>query len=203
MDKIATKPTRSDWLSLVIVGFPMFTIIAAVIPLLCVGYFYLHSPTGDSPVPAKIGCLIFGAVVTFWFIRRELNRKYWTLTETELISGRWNAKCLPLSSIKKIIVGVPSLLENGEKLTSPKIRNLAAAANTNALLIIFVDERTLSLKLSFLDEGPFLTKELVNRLPNRVVWNHQYTDKEIRFLRRAADPNALSAKHSLEGMFNS
>ena len=53
-------------------------------------------------MPAKIACLVFGAIVAFWFIRRELNRKYWLLTETELICGRWNAKTLPLSSIKKI-----------------------------------------------------------------------------------------------------
>jgi len=57
------------------------------------------------------------------------------------------------------------------------------------------------LKLSFLGSGSFLTAELVKRLPERVVWNHQYTGKEIKLLRRSADPNALSAKQSLDGMF--
>ena len=179
----------------------MFTCIAAIIPMLCVGYFYLHSPTGDAPVLAKIICLIIGAILSFWFVRRELNRKYWLLTRTELICGRWNAKSLPLSSIKKIFVGMPSLLGRAEKLASPKIRELAANANTNALLIIFEDGRLLLLKLSFLDNGTFLTEELVKRLPERVAWSHQYTEKEIKLLRRVADPNALSAKKSLEGMF--
>ena len=200
MEEVATEPTRSDWVSLAI-GFPMFTCIAAIIPILCVGYFYLGSPTSDAPIPAKIACLIIGAVVAFWFVRRELNRKYWLLTRTEIIYGRWNAKFLPLSSIKKIIVGMPSLLGSAEKLVSPKVRELVANANTNALLIIFEDGRLLLLKLSFLDNGPFLTDELVKRLPERVVWNHQYTDKEIKFLRRVADPNALSAKQNLKGMF--
>ena len=201
MDEVATEPTRSDWIYLAIIGFPMFTCIAAIIPMLCVGYFYLHSPTGDAPVLAKIICLIIGAILSFWFVRRELNRKYWLLTRTELICGRWNAKSLPLSSIKKIFVGMPSLLGRAEKLASPKIRELAANANTNALLIIFEDGRLLLLKLSFLDNGTFLTEELVKRLPERVAWSHQYTEKEIKLLRRVADPNALSAKKSLEGMF--
>ena len=179
----------------------MFTCIAAMIPMLCVGYFYLHSPTGDAPALAKIICFIIGAMMAFWLVRHELNNKYWLLTETELIYGRWNAKSLPLSSIKKIIVGMPSLLGGAEKLTSPRVRSLAANANTNALLIILEDERLLLLKLSFLDEGPFLTAELVKRFPERVVWNHQYTDKEIKLLRRAVGPNAVSAKQSLQGMF--
>jgi hypothetical protein len=152
-------------------------------------------------MPAKIACLIFGAVLSFWFVRRELNRKYWLLTGTELIYGRWNAKSLPLSSINKILVGMPSLLGRAEKLASSKVRELAANANTNALLIIFEDGRLLLLKLSFLDNGKFLTAELVKRLPERVVWSHQYTEKEIKLLRRVADPNALSAKQSLQGMF--
>jgi hypothetical protein len=179
----------------------MFTCIGAIIPMLCIGYFYLGSPTANAPVSAKITCLIIGAILSFWFVRRELNRKYWLLTRTELICGRWNAKSMPLSSIKKIFVGMPSLLGCAEKLASPRVRELAANANTNALLIIFEDERLLLLKLSFLDNGPFLTAELVKRLPERVVCSHQYTEKEIKLLRRVADPNALSAKQSLQGMF--
>ena len=201
MDDESTEPTRSDWIALVIVGFPLFTSLASMIPMICVGYYYMHSPTCEAPLPAKIACLVFGAIVAFWFIRRELNRKYWLLTRTELICGKWNAKTLPISSIKKIIVGMPSLLGGVEKLAAPNVRDLAANANTKALLIIFEDGRLLPLKLSFLDNGPFLTAELVKRLPERVVWNHQYTDKEIKFLRRVADPNALSAKQNLQGMF--
>jgi len=201
MDEVATKPTRSDWISLAIIGFPMFTCIAAIIPMLCVGYFYLHSPTGDAPALAKIICLIIGATISFWFVRGQLNCKYSLLTGTELVYGRWNAKSLPLSSIEKIIVGMPSLLGGAEKLASPRVGGLAAMANAKALLIIFEDGRLLPLKLSFLDEGPFLTAELVKRLPERVVWNHQYTDKEIKLLRRVTGPNALSAKQSLQGMF--
>jgi len=201
MDKIATEPTRLDWITLAVIGFPMFTCIGAIIPMLCVGYFYLGSATATTPVPAKIACLIIGAILAFWFVRRELNRKYWLLTRTELIYGRWNAKSLPLSSIAKIIVGLPSLLGGVEKLVSPKVGELASNANTNALLIICDDGRLLLLKLSFLGSGSFLTAELVKRLPERVVWNHQYTGKEIKLLRRSADPNALSAKQSLDGMF--
>ncbi len=201
MDEIGTEPTKSDWLSLVFVVFPMFTGIVAVIPMICVGYFYLGSPTCIPPTSVKAACLIFGATVSFLFVRRELNRKYWLLTEAELISGRWNCKRIPLSSVKKVIVGLPNLLGKASKLTSPAIGELAAHANTNALLIILADERLLPLKLSFLDEGPFLTQELVKRLSNRVVWNHQYTEDEIRILRRVADPNALSAKQSLKGLF--
>ncbi|MCX6894900.1 MAG: hypothetical protein NTZ16_05240 [Verrucomicrobia bacterium] len=185
MDEEATEPTRSDWIALVVIVFPMFTGIGAVIPLICIGYFYLGSP----------------AAVAFWFVRRELNRKYWLLTSTELIFGRWNAKSLPLSSIKKVIVGMPPLLGGVEKLASPGVRGFASDANTKALLIIFEDGRLLPLKLSFLDNGPFLTAELVKRLPERVKWNHQYTQQEIKLLRRIADPNSLSAKQSLQGLF--
>jgi hypothetical protein len=197
----STEPTKSDWVALAIIGFPMFTCIGSLIPLMCVSYFYLGSPTADAPVPAKISCLLAGALLAFWFVRRELDRKYWLLTGSELICGRWNAKSLPLASIKKIIVGMPSLLGRAAMLASPQIRDLAANANTKALLIIFEDGRLLPLKLSFLENGPFLTAELVKRLPERVVWNHQYTDKEIKLLRRVTDPNALSAKQSLQGMF--
>jgi hypothetical protein len=201
MDEIGTEPTRSDWLSLVFMVFPMFTGFVAVIPMICIGYFYLDTPTCMPPMSVKVACFIFGAMVSFLFVRRELNRKYWLLTESELISGRWNSKRIPLSSIKKVIVGLPNLLGKASKLTSPAIGELAAHANMSALLIILDDERLLTLKLSFLDEGPFLTQELVKRLSNRVVWNHQYTEEEIRLLRRVADPNALSTKQSLKGLF--
>ena len=201
MDDVATEPTRSDWLSLVFIGFPVFTSIASMIPMVCVGYYYMQPPTYDTPWPAKIACLILGAIVAVWFILRELNRKYWLLTGTELVYGRWNAKSLPLSSIKKIIVGMPQLMGRAEVLASPNVRELAANANTNALLLILEDGRLLNLKLSFLAEGPFLTAELVKRLSNRAVWNHKFTKEEISFLRRAADPNAISSKRIEQGMF--
>ena len=182
MEEASTESARSDWIWLAIIGFPMFTCMAAIMPVLCVDYFYLGSPTTDAPVPVKIGCLIIGAMLALWFVRRELNRKYWLLTETALIYGRWNAKPLPLSSIKKIIVGIPSLLGRAEKLASPRARELAANANTNALLIIFEDGKLLLLKLSFLDNGQVLTAELVKSLPEHVVWNYQYAEKDPRFL---------------------
>jgi hypothetical protein len=203
MNKIATQPTRSDWKAFFI-SFPSFTCIGAILPMLGVSWLYIDSPQGRAPASALIGCLFFGAALAFWFARRELNRKYWLLTETELVAGKWGCKHLPLSSIKKIIAGSPPLsapVAGVSKLGfSAAIRERVAQANINALLLIFEDGRLLLLKLSCLDNGPILTNELVNRLADRVVRNHPFTDKEIRFL-RPVDPNALTGKKSLQGLF--
>ena len=84
--EISTRPTANDWIAY-IVGFPMFTAIAAMLPLLLLQSHYVHTPTGTAPTWAIVGVLLFGAVVAFWFMSRLVNRHFWRLTRSELIGG--------------------------------------------------------------------------------------------------------------------
>jgi hypothetical protein len=192
--EISTRPTSSDWIAY-IVGFPMFTAIAAMLPMLLLQSHYVHTPTGTAPSWAIVGVLLFGAVVAFWFTSRLVNRHFWRLTQSELIGGITGKIRYPLSSIEKIIIGLPGQMPipGTNALVSPALKELYAEKQATSLLLMFQDGALLPLKLRAMANGATLMDELVNRLQNRVARDYVYSDKEIKILRGAV-PNMLIRK---------
>jgi hypothetical protein len=190
----STRPTSSDWIAY-IVGFPMFTAIAAILPLLLLQSHCVHTPTGTAPSWAIVGVLLFGAVVAFWFTSRLVSRHFWRLTQSELIGGITGRIRYPLSSIEKIIVGLPGQMPipRTGAFASPALKELYAEKQASSLLLMFQDGTLLPLKLRAMADGATLMDELVSRLQNRVARDYVYSDKEIRILRSAV-PNMLIRK---------
>jgi hypothetical protein len=191
MKEIATHPSRKDWLAYII-GFPMFAAIAAIIPMLVLAYFTINSPAGHAPQWANALILLFGVSIAFWFVQRMSNRQYWRLTETELSSGRTGGIRFPLSSIEKIIVGLPPKwpIPGMDRLASPQLQQAFVIKKAISLLVVFQDQSLLPLNLHAMPNGTALMTELIDRMKDRVEQNHAYTPDETRLL-RCADPNAL------------
>jgi hypothetical protein len=192
--EISTRPTSRDWIAY-IVGFPMFTAIAAILPLLLVQSHYVHTPTGTAPAWEIVGVLLLGAVVAFWFTSRLVNRHFWRLTRSELIGGITGNVRYPLASIEKIIIGLPDQMpiRGTSAIVSPALKELYAEKQAASLLVIFQDGALLPLKLRAMANGSMLMDELVDRLQNLVVRDYVYSDKEIKILRSAV-PNMLIRK---------
>ncbi len=191
MWSISTRPTSKDWMAYII-GFPMFSIIAAVLPLLLLQWHYLHTRTGTAPPWAMAGVFGLGAVIALWFICRLINSQFWRLTQSELINGMTGKIIYPLSSIEKIIVGLPGQMpiRGSDAFVSPALKELYAEKQASSLLIIFQDGAWLPLKLRLMENGSALMDELTVRLQDRVIRNYIYSEKEIRIL-KSADPNRL------------
>ena len=192
--EISTRPTSRDWIAYT-VGFPMFTAIAAILPLLLVQSHYIHTPTGDAPAWVIVGGLLFGAVVAFWFTSRLVNRHFWRLTRSELIGGITGSARYPLASIEKIIIGLPDQMpiRGTSAIISPALKELYVEKQAASLLVIFQDGALLPLKLRAMANGSMLMDELVDRLQNLVAREYVYSDKEIKILRGAV-PNMLIRK---------
>jgi hypothetical protein len=194
MNEIATHPSRNDWIAC-IVAFPAFTAIGSIVPLLALQYLAADSATGRVPRWGSGGSLIFGAGLAFWFVRRTINRQCWRLTESELIGGWRGALRLSLSSIEKVIIGLPGELPvpGMDKLTSPLMQQVFVSGRANSLLLGFQDGSLLPLTLHRMPNGSALIAELLSRLQDRVERTHTYSAEEIKLLKRA-DPNALLRK---------
>lgn len=139
-------------------------------------------------------------MVAGWFTGRLINRHFWRLTQSELIGGITGNIRYPLSSIDKIIVGLPNKMPIpgsnavfSTGLLSPAIKELYAAKQAGSLLVKFQDGSLLPLKLRAMVNGGILMDELVNRLQNCVVKDYQFSDQEIKIL-RSADPNMIIRK---------
>jgi hypothetical protein len=191
MKEIATHPSRNDWIAYAI-GLPLFTAIAAAIPMMALVYFTLNSPAGHAPQWSIALVIAFGATVSFWFVRRMINQQYWRLTETELVGGRTGNICLPLSSVTKIIVGLPAKfpIPGMDKVVSRELKQSFVVLKGLSLLLEFQDGSLLPMNLHAMPNGTELMIELLNRMKDRVKHGHVYSTEEIKVLRRA-EPNIL------------
>ncbi len=175
LQDIATRPTPRDWMAYAF-GLPMFACMAAIPPLLLVQFLYLKTPSGQAPASVIVAVFAFGLCISFWFLRRYINRQYWRLTDSELIGGIRGEVRLPLTSIAKVVVGLPT--------------NSVMAQRGSALLLVFNDATLLPLKLEAMPGGEELMSALATRLKDRLIHDYSYSPEEIRML-RTADPNAV------------
>lgn len=104
--EISTRPTPRDCAAYIL-ALPAFTIIAVVLPMTFLQWHYVHTSNSHAPAWAVTIILLFGAAVAFVFVFRLFNRHFWRLSQTELMGGVTGSIRYPLSSIDKIIVGLP------------------------------------------------------------------------------------------------
>jgi hypothetical protein len=170
----------------------MGTAIGSILPMLALRYFADHNPMARLPWWTWAGALLFGAALALWFVKRTIDRECWRLTDSELVGGWSGGLRLPLSSIEKVIVGLPAEwpIPGMDKVSSPRLREALVLGKDRSLLLKFQGGAMLPLTLHRIPNGSALLSELVSRLQDRVATNHSYSEKETRLLRRA-DPNAL------------
>jgi hypothetical protein len=173
----------SDWIAFLF-GIFVCGIIAAVLPLLALDYLYLNSPT-RPPAAAFLAILVFGFIVGSWFMLRTLDRMFWHLSEIELIGGCRRKMRLPLSSLAKIVIGLPNKfpIPGMEKFAPPQIRE-------TSMLLCFSDGSLLPMRLHGMLNGTLLMNKLLSHYADRVDKNYKYSEEEIKILRKA-DINVL------------
>jgi hypothetical protein len=193
--QISTRPTPRDCAAYVL-AFPVFTSIAAVLPMVFLQWHYVHTSSSRAPARAVAVVLLFGAAIAFVFIFRLFNRHFWALNQTELIGGMTGGIRYPLSSVDKIIVGLPNEMPvpGLNAFSSPALKEIYEARQAGALLVIFQDGVMLPLKLGAMPNGAELMNALVERKQDRVARNYNYSKKEIKLL-RGAMPNMLIKKN--------
>lgn len=189
--------------------------IAVIFLLVFLGEFH---PSDSERLPRALVTPILvlaaapGFVFSLWFARKMLNKQYWQLTDTDLSCGISRQQKFPLSSIEKVIVGLPvgsvgKMFQRANPGTvggaalavlstiDPRWNTVnklyqAHAAKENSLLICFRNGSCLPLRLFLLPNGTTLMNDLRERLKDRLVHDYNYSAEEIRKLRRR-DVNEL------------
>jgi hypothetical protein len=189
--EISVHPTSRTWLSFA-GGFLMYAIIAAILPLLLLHWYFVGTPEGETPIWVYVAVGLICAGGAFWFVRRSADRLYWRLTDTHLIAGSAGHTRYPLESIEKIILGLPRELGGtpAHKSEIQERKSVDAYLQASALLVIFQDGSMLPLRIRFLENGTALTKALTERYHHLVVQDYKYSESEIAALKKS-DPNQL------------
>jgi len=187
--EISTSVPPRTWFSYII-GFPGLTAIGSMVPLLLIAFCYIHTPSGKAPGWVLVCALLFGMMVACWLIYHMANPFYWCLTQSEIIGGMTKNRRYPLSSIEKIILGLPYKMPAVVTAMVPGMGDRYPAMRQASILVIFQNGAALPLSLRATVSGSLLMDTLVKRLENRVVRNYAYSEKETKLL-RTADPNTL------------
>lgn len=173
----------------------------------------------DQPLPLFLTivlllvALVPGFLFGLWFAKKEINKLRWQLSDTELSCGIFGQKKFELSSIEKIIVGLPpanavvKMLQQARPgtalgtsvdalstiqpmLKTVKTLSLAGAIKENSLLLCFNDGSWLPLRIFAIPNGRALMDALRERCKDRVIESYDFSPEELRRLRRR-DPNEL------------
>jgi hypothetical protein len=171
--------------------FVVYTVMAAVLPLMIFTWFFLNTPSGRAPGWTVALSFLVGAAASVWFTGSLIGPRLWCLTDSELINGIRGKKRYPLSSIQKVIVGLP------DQLSGTWVGELASVSDKygtfedyvesrpNALLLVFQDGSMLPLTLHKVMNGPLLKFTLAERLKDRVIHDYKFSEQELRLLKRA------------------
>lgn len=208
MNEIATDPPAQALKLSFLMSILVFTLIGfgAMMLLELTIQFHFAGPDYQLPhrlvVPVLLAAAAPGFLFGIWFGKKSLHKAYWRLTDTELLCGTSGRQKFPLSSIEKIIVGLPTAKSrivaaavDGVAAANPRwntARNLWQASDVkgNSLLICFDDGSWLPLRLFAIRNGTAIMAELMNRFKDRLVMDYNYSPEEIRRLRRR-DVNEL------------
>jgi hypothetical protein len=208
------KPKLSYALSVALVT-PIGVVPAMLLILILKSSF---SPNHPWPLYVIISGFVIGLIPGFvfglWLAKRSIDRLYWKLTDTELSGGIFKQQKFLLSSIEKIIVGLPpanaivKILQKAKPGTAlgttvdilgavqpayniARISAIANAIKENSLLICFQDGSWLPLRLYGLPNGLALMGALKQRCKDRVVDSYNFSTEELQRLRRR-DANELN-----------
>lgn len=131
---------------------------------------------------------LLGVGLMFAFLRWEQDRWYWVLEGNKLIGGKKKEKVFPLSSVVKIVPGLPDKINPlvaANKFVHPELWATVMAERQLALLLKFADGSFMPFHVHRCVNGCPLMTELVKRLTDRVDSDYEYTQKEVKSLRSA------------------
>lgn len=176
--------------------------------------FYLAGPNYQLPkylvIPFFLSAAAPGFLFGLWYARKQSNKQYWELTDTELICGNSRRRVFPLASIEKIIVGLPTgfmgkVLQRDKPGSAARtslnvlstidrswsvVGQVYVPLRENSLVVCFDDGSWLPLCLYALPNGIAIMNELRERFKNHLVHHYNYSRQEIRKL-RSRDINEL------------
>jgi hypothetical protein len=165
--------------------------------LIClVQYFSSYkASTSANQIAAAIG-YVGGILCWLYWLSREFDRYCWTLTDSELIGGKHGDKRFPLSTIRRIVPGLPEQfhpLTTLIKYTNHTLWENAVVSRRLSLLLQFADGRMLPLNLHACLGGTDIMTQLVNQCPAKVDSGDKYTPEEIKVLKNV-DWNRIAKK---------
>jgi hypothetical protein len=196
---------------------------------LIVDYFYLDKPYAKPPIPLMIAASLPGLCFGIWYVQNLRNRHRWILTETDLIGGLGKKK-FPLSSIIKIIVGLPNetfVLAVGKALENDKPGSttdtvLSASSflvpqtammrrnfqirkfqRERTFLLVFIDGSLLPLYLLLSKNGEEFMAGLESKLRDRLVFNYDFSHEKAHKLSLVEANILIPAEKSPRFVFNS
>lgn len=162
--------------------------------LILVGLVIVSDLMTDYQTPAllkgifAIVSAVLGVGLMLAFLRWEQDRWYWVLDEEKLIGGRKKDKVFPLSSVIRVVPGLPDKtnpLIAVNKYVNPEIWTNFMSERKRALLLKFVDGSFMPFHVHRCVNGtPFMTA-LVKRLADCFDSDYEYTRREVKALRSA------------------
>ncbi len=172
-----------------VIGTLFFASFGGGVAAMAMEYACLLLYAAEPPVIIPRVIVVVCAIGVGWFLWHLLDRVYWCLTDVELIGGRHRDTRLSLSSLQKIVIGLPHKypIPGMELFVSPRTR-------LHSLLLCFSDGSLLPMHLHGLPNGSRLMEELISRCSDRVDQHYKYSEEEIRVLRKA-DVNVLIKKN--------
>jgi hypothetical protein len=204
--------------------------LVGFIPIgLLINYFYLDKPYAKPPAVLMVAAFCPGLLFGIWYVKNLRNRHCWILTETDLIGGL-GKKTFPLTSITKIIVGLPNetfipaagkILENDEpgsttstvlsisSVLVPRLgmirRNfqIRESQRERTFLLIFNDGSLLPLYLLLSKNGEALMAELESKLRNRLIFDYDFSQEQAHKLSMFEANVLIPAEKSPRFTFNS
>ncbi len=173
---IEAKPTKSDVLIWWPVLFPLMALIATVPLLLAVGFRQMQH-TGMPVPPWEFSIILIpGLLLGLYVSPHLLHRRYWKLTEDQLLAGITGRKSYPLQSLDRIVPGV----------LNQDVIDRVVINHRLAPVLRFVDGTLLSLNLHALPNGTRLMAELVSCCRERLDPEYEFSTQELKCLRMTA-----------------
>lgn len=218
MDEIETIPP-SGLVGLSFVMTVLMFAAAGMFPILLLIFvlmYYFGGPYYKLPhwliAPVFLAAATPGFLTGIWLAKRTSKKAYWRLTPKDLLCGPRGEQRFPLSSIEKLIVGLPvermskffqkaqpgtvagtsvaALATVDPRLNTVKALWQARGAKENSILICFKNGSMLPLRIFALPNGSAIMEELKRRFKDRLIDDYNYSPEEIRRL-RGRDANEL------------
>jgi len=154
-----------------------------------------YSTTDYAKMLMAAASAVLGVATMAVFLRWEQNRWYWTLSEKHLAWGIAKRNVIPLSSIEKIVFGLPKAsgcIMAVAAFARPDLVREITEGRKIALVLILADGSMIPMHLHKCVNGTRLMTELVNLMPGKVATEYAYSPEQERLL-RAADWNKPTA----------
>lgn len=155
-----------------------------------------YNTSNQAKIIMAIAGAVLGVASMVAFLAWEQKRWYWKLTEKELVWGFGKGNTISLSSIEKIVFGMPAAsgcIMAAAGFARPDLVEQIAEGKKMALVLMLSDGSMVPLHLHKCVNGTRLMTELVNLQKDKVVTEYNYSPEQTRLL-RTADWNKPTAR---------